>query len=70
MHKLVMPPFLQKQDLSKTEHGFRGPQQAIDYLLEFLSDREARILDAAAGTGMVGMKVNLLESLGRPLILN
>lgn len=35
-------------------HGYRGPQKAVSALMEFVADRNARILDAGAGTGLVG----------------
>jgi SAM-dependent methyltransferase len=33
--------------------GWRGPQRAVDFLVRYVS-REAKILDAGAGTGLVG----------------
>jgi len=39
-------------DLDK-EFGWLGPQRAIEFLVRYVP-KEARILDAGAGTGLVG----------------
>ncbi|RLC70096.1 MAG: class I SAM-dependent methyltransferase [Chloroflexi bacterium] len=42
------------------EFGWRGPERAVEFLSQYVP-REARILDAGAGTGLVG---KVLASLG------
>ena len=34
--------------------GWLGPQRAVDFFARYVADKEARILDAGAGTGLVG----------------
>lgn len=36
------------------EFGWLGPQRAVDFLVRYVADKNARILDAGAGTGLVG----------------
>ncbi len=45
----------------KQQHGYVSPQRAVEALVPRLPDRSATILDAGAGTGMVG---SLLHALG------
>jgi len=37
------------------EFGWLGPQRAVEFLMRHVPDKEARILDAGAGTGLVGV---------------
>ena len=34
--------------------GWAGPQRAVDFFVKYVADRNARVLDAGAGTGLVG----------------
>jgi ubiquinone/menaquinone biosynthesis C-methylase UbiE len=35
--------------------GWQGPQRAVDFFVSHVPDKEAKILDAGAGTGLVGV---------------
>ena len=47
-----------KYDADLEELGFRAPRAGAELLAKYVGDKGAKVLDAGAGTGMVGQELN------------